>query len=171
MSYKDKDRNNRILKKFYFDEPSSIPTPFPTDGSDPTGLPVEVGGELVLAELDIDFYYDECDMNTPLIFLAATVGWSTTVDDDGAVAEFRIRKGSPRGNIVFATRDGIGVDQFEQNARTTSFIHVDGNKNVGGNRNKGTKYFLTITNLPAGGDTPGTIIITGPVVFIAEIKG
>ncbi|MBU8688498.1 hypothetical protein KM918_14295 [Priestia megaterium] len=172
MSYKDKDRNNRILKKFYFDEPSSIPSPFPMDGSDPTGLPVAVRRELVLAELDIDFYYDECDMNNRLIFFAATVGWATTTDEDGAVAEFRIRKGSSRGDIIFATRDGIGVDDFEQNARTTSFIHVDATNNIVRNtRNKGTKYFLTLTNLPATSDTPSTVIITGPVVFIGEIKG
>ncbi|MCQ9283790.1 hypothetical protein NQ129_18580 [Priestia aryabhattai] len=127
----------------------------------------------MLAELDIDFYCDECDMNNPLIFFAATVGWATTTDDSGAVAEFRIRRGSQRGEIVFATRDGIGVDDFEQNARTTSFIHVEGTNNVVRNRNKGVKYFLTITNLPTNVEfeLSGTIIITGPVAFIAEIKG
>ncbi|MFX3623141.1 MAG: hypothetical protein ACE3JP_03600 [Ectobacillus sp.] len=170
-SFKKTSYNNKdSLKQFKFDEPVSSPT---------LSRVLQLNEEAVLAHI----FDRECDcchepdhgcgcskcFDKHAVWLAATVGWrGSSSASNGGVIEFRIRKGSRNGEVIFATRDGVGVDQEELAARTTSFTHVDASCHTNSWNDGHAKYFLTATLIST--ENPGdTAVITGPVVFTAAV--
>ncbi|WP_141676201.1 hypothetical protein [Pseudobacillus wudalianchiensis] len=185
--------NKDDLKQFRFDEPVSVPmqSPFKVIRRNEE----EVLAKISLCpkhhhhdhkhKCDCDHHHghkhdhdhkhkDGCKKHKcsdDAVWLAATVGWraNNVQTSDGLVVEFRIRKGSPNGEIIFATRDGVGVDINELRARTTSFIHVDaspfGHKHS--HHDDDTEYFLTAEVVQD--DQNDRALIVGPVVFTAAV--
>lgn len=170
---KRKDQDD--LKVFRYDEPRSMPM------QDPLKV-VHKGEEDVLAKIKFCPKHDKghkdkdkCDEHHA-VWLAATVGWRsaiTQLDIGDLIVLFRIRKGSKDGEVIFATKQGIGVDELELKAETTTFIHVDSmfkNKFTScDDDDDETKYFLT-AEVVADSFLDRALIV-GPVVFTAAKIG
>jgi hypothetical protein len=156
--YNMKDDENHYeqkddLRQFNFSEPLSHPT------DSPISLPLNE--EKVLAKVEVCL-----KGKGDVTWLAATVGWrSPDIEtDDDLTVEFRIRKGSVNGEIIFATRDGVGVDLGELRGQTTTFIHVDTSRSTCDE----TKYILTAELINADLPVEQAEVI-GPIVFTAAV--
>jgi DnaJ-class molecular chaperone len=166
--------NKDDLKDFRYDEPRSVPM-------QDAFKRVRRGEEDVLAKIKFcpkhDKDHDHKDKCNKLhaVWLAATVGWRANrpLVSDGLIVLFRIRKGSEDGEVIFATRQGVGVDVQELRAETTTFIHVDElfkNKFTScDDDDHETKYFLTAEVV--ANDPNDVAVIVGPVVFTAAKIG
>ncbi len=121
-----------------------------------------------------DHHKDKCE--DAVVWLAATVGWRgiDPPPTNGLIIEFKIRKGSPNGEVIFATRQGVGEDALELAAQTTTFIHVDHlckNKftDCPDDHDDELKYFLTAEVIADNANDRAEIV--GPVVFTATKIG
>ncbi|OKL35585.1 hypothetical protein [Domibacillus mangrovi] len=166
----DKDRMNQDdLKAFRYDEPRNMPLDRPL-------RTVLFEEENVLAKIKFCPKHDRKDKcSHDVVWLAATVGWRVVdpAPTTGLVLEFKIRKGSRNGDVIFVTRQGVGEDTNELNAQTTTFIHVDSllkNKftTCDGDNDK-TRYYLTAEVIADEADD--VALIVGPVVFTAAQIG
>ncbi len=160
------------LKVFRYDEPRNMPQDRPLKV-------VRFDEEDVLAKIKFCPKKDKCDHHKDkcedaVVWLAATVGWKTArADIENIIVEFKIRKGSPNGEVIFATRQGASTnrpagDGGDVDAQTTTFIHVDHlckNKFTDCPDDHGDelKYFLTAEVITSG----DAASIVGPVVFTA----
>lgn len=152
--------NNNELKQFVFSEPLNRPVENP--------IQIRRGEEEVLAKIEVCPKHDghHCNKFRNLVWLAATVGWRGNFNNEDLTMEFRIRKGSRFGEVIFATRDGVGVDIGELRGQTTSFNHVDcGRKNC---EHHNTEYFLT-AELIRSEEPNDRARIIGPIVFTAAV--
>ncbi|MGG3449842.1 hypothetical protein [Domibacillus aminovorans] len=167
---KRKDQDD--LKVFRYDEPRNMPQDRPLKT-------VFFEEEDVLAKIKFCPKKDKCDHHKDncedaVVWLAATVGWKAARDDiRNLIVEFKIRKGSRDGDVIFATRQGASTqppsgDGGDVDAQTTTFIHVDHlckNKftTCPGDDDDELKYFLTAEVITSG----DAASIVGPVVFTA----
>ncbi|MBP1913087.1 hypothetical protein J2Z23_000019 [Lederbergia galactosidilyticus] len=158
---KNKDTmNNSDLKQFVFSEPLNRPVDNP--------IQIRRGEEEVLAKIEVCPKHDKhyCSKFRNLVWLAATVGWRGNFNNEDLTIEFRIRRGSRFGEIIFATRDGVGVDIGELRGQTTSFNHVDrGRKTC---EYHDTEYFLT-AELIRSEEANDRARIIGPIVFTGAV--